>query len=78
MNCQRALLGERGILALASWTLFSPKKTWPTSTAARMVSGGCDLDTASRVTESSVRPARWQAAAMRCRMECKFSAKVTN
>lgn len=77
INCQRARPGLSGIFAFASWTLFSPNSHWPAATASRIASGGCVLETAISMTEDSSRPARAQAAAMRCRINCKLSAKLT-
>src|SRR6266545_2307156 len=41
--CQRRRSGQRGILALASWTLFSPKSAKPASAASRTTCGGIPL-----------------------------------
>ena len=53
--------------ARASWTLFSPKSTWPASAAARTCSAAKVLEMATRRMEAGSRPARPAARAMRSR-----------
>jgi len=67
MKCHRAFAsGHSGIFAFASWIYFRRKNICPQSAAARIVSGGCDLETASSMTESGAPPRRSQAARIRC------------
>ena len=68
MRCHRSLVSaDCAIFCRASWTLFSPKSSWPASAAARTASMGWVLETAISRTSSGFRPARPAASAMRSR-----------
>ena len=65
------------IFCSASWTLFSPKSTWPASAAARTWSAGKVLETATRRMEAGSRPARPAARAMRARTSASRARSAT-
>src|SRR6187402_387121 len=66
------------IFCRPSWTLFSPKSTWPAAAAARTASALNVLETAISLTVVGSRPARRAAASSRDLTEERFRTRATS
>src|SRR5437868_9712448 len=74
MKCQRRFDGNNGILTRASWTLLSPNKVWPASTASRTISPGWVLVTATSSISVTFLPETCAACAISFCTRLRFAS----